>query len=144
MNYRFYNHIPKNEIMFGILQLHEDIFGDSSILIKKMESRRNLLIQVAFKDSKVIGYKIGYELSNDKFYSWLGGVDIHYRNSGIASKLMEDQHEHLKGKGYKIVQTKTKNKWRQMLILNIKNGFNVIDTYTDTNGEIKIILEKDL
>ena len=31
-----------------------------------------------------------------------------------------------------------------MLILNIKNGFDVIDTYTDKKGLHKIILEKNL
>ncbi|WNS77324.1 hypothetical protein RRV45_10165 [Bacillus sp. DTU_2020_1000418_1_SI_GHA_SEK_038] len=43
-----------------------------------------------------------------------------------------------------VVQTKTMNKWRNMLVLNIKNGFDVIDTYTDEKGIHKIILEKNL
>ncbi|GMB08267.1 hypothetical protein B1no1_09770 [Thermolongibacillus altinsuensis] len=46
--------------------------------------------------------------------------------------------------GTKFVRTKTKNKWRNMLILNIKHGFDVIGTYTDEKGEPKIILEKRL
>ncbi|CAH0346701.1 hypothetical protein BCI9360_03046 [Bacillus sp. CECT 9360] len=57
---------------------------------------------------------------------------------------MEKQHQYLKEIGYKVVQTKTMNKWRGMLILNIKSGFNVIDTYTDEKGLHKIILEKNL
>lgn len=36
------------------------------------------------------------------------------------------------------------NKWRGMLILNIKNGFDIIETYTDENGLHKIVLEKNL
>jgi len=63
---------------------------------------------------------------------------------GVASELMEKQHNYLIEKGYTIVQTKTMNKWRSMLILNIKSGFDVIDTYTDENGRHKIILEKIL
>lgn len=39
--------------------------------------------------------------------------------------LMEKQHTHLRANGFKVVQTKTKNKWRSMLILNIKSGFNI-------------------
>ena len=31
-----------------------------------------------------------------------------------------------------------------MLILNIKEGFDVIDVYTDDKGESKILLEKKL
>lgn len=57
---------------------------------------------------------------------------------------MEKQHQYLKETGYKVVQTKTMNRWRNMLILNIKNGFDVIDTYTDDKGLHKIRLEKRL
>jgi GNAT superfamily N-acetyltransferase len=95
-------------------------------------------------DKKVIGYKIGYEIDRNKFYSWLGGVDSKYRKHGVATKLMEKQHQYLKGNGYNIVQTKTMNKWRSMLVLNIKNGFDVIETYTDEKGLHKIVLEKSL
>lgn len=142
--YIYFKSIPDTKILDGILQLHNSIFGDSDNLVKQMESKSKLLINVAIKGTKVIGYKIGYELDNDKFYSWLGGVDKNYRNYGVASKLMEKQHQYLKENGFSIVQTKTKNKWRNMLILNIKSGFDVIGTYTDEKGEPKIILEKKL
>jgi hypothetical protein len=46
--------------------------------------------------------------------------------------------------GYEVVRTHTKNKWRSMLILNLRHGFDVIGTYTDNRGEPKIILEKRL
>ncbi len=36
------------------------------------------------------------------------------------------------------------NKWRSMLVLNIKNGLDVIDTYIDEKGLYKIILERKL
>lgn len=87
---------------------------------------------------------INNKFYNNKFYSWLGGVDPDYRKHGIALTLMEKQHEYLRKNGYKVVQTKTMNKWRNMLILNIKNGFNIIETYTDDNGLQKIVLEKTL
>jgi hypothetical protein len=51
---------------------------------------------------------------------------------------------HAEESGYKAVQTQTKNMWRSMLILNIKNGFDIIGTYTDNEGETKIIIEKML
>ena len=139
-----YSSIPDNSIVEGIMSLHRSIFGDSNDLVYKMESKKNLLINVAIKDTHVVGYKIGYELNHDKFYSWLGGVDKDFRKYGVASKLMDIQHQYLKENGYKIVQTKTMNKWKNMLILNIKKGFDVISTYTDEKGEIKVILEKSL
>ncbi|WP_404458612.1 GNAT family N-acetyltransferase [Oceanobacillus kapialis] len=109
-----------------------------------MASKPPLLIVIAMDDESVIGYKIGYELDENKFYSWLGGVNPKYRNRGIASSLMKEQHQYLEENEYKIVQTKTMNRWRGMLVLNIKNGFDVIETYTDDKGRHKIVLEKEL
>lgn len=136
--------MPDTDILIGILELHKSNFNTSEDLINKMVSKPKLLVITAMDDKKVIGYKIGYELNKDKFYSWLGGVDINYRKSGIATKLMENQHLYLKANGYSIVQTKTMNKWRSMLVLNIKSGFDIIETYVDPKGLHKIVLEKSL
>jgi hypothetical protein len=57
---------------------------------------------------------------------------------------MKKQHQYLRDNSYYVVQTKTMNKWRNMLILNIKSGFDIIDTYTDKKGQLKIVLEKNL
>ncbi|WP_084157577.1 GNAT family N-acetyltransferase [Oceanobacillus manasiensis] len=43
-------------------------------------------------------------------------MDPNYRNHGIATELMEQQHHYLKEKGYKIVQTKTMNEYSRHLI----------------------------
>ncbi|MCM3409649.1 MULTISPECIES: GNAT family N-acetyltransferase [Bacillaceae] len=144
IDYFIFNSIPNKDVLNGIIELHKVIFATSDDLINKMVNKPKLLVIIAMNDTKVIGYKIGYELDNNKYYSWLGGVDTYYRKHGIASELMERQHQYLKENGYSIVQTKTMNKWRNMLVLNIKNGFDVIDTYTDEKGLHKIILEKKL
>jgi predicted GNAT superfamily acetyltransferase len=122
-DYTIYHSIPDTTLMEGILKLHKDIFGTSDNLINKMTSKPQLLVIIAMDGQKVIGYKIGYEIDSNKFYSWLGGVDTNYRKYGVATMLMNNQHQYLKEKGYSIVQTKTMNKWRSMLVLNIKNGF---------------------
>ncbi|MBO9129557.1 GNAT family N-acetyltransferase [Bacillus sp. 165] len=130
--------------MERITKLYNSVFDSEDDLIIKMKDKPKLLLNIALDNQKVVGFKIGYELNNNKFYSWLGGVDPHYRKHGIASMLMEQQHQYLKEHGYKVVQTKTMNRWRSMLVLNIKNGFDVIETYTDDKGLHKIILEKNL
>lgn len=135
---------PDSEVLKQILILHENIFKDSDTLVSKAQSKSKLLFTIGLEKGEVVGYKIGYELNPDCFYSWLGGVNENHRNKGIASKLMHQQHLYLKEKGYKNVQTKTKNSWRDMLILNIKNGFDVIGTNTDNSDDPKIILEKSL
>ena len=53
-------------------------------------------------------------------------------------------HQHLRQAGYRKVQTKTMNRWRNMLLLNIQYGFDIVDTFTDARGSFKIVLEKDL
>lgn len=146
MGYEYitYNSIPEDDILEDILKLHKDIFGTSDDLINKMLSKPKLLVLTAVDGKHVIGYKIGYEIERTKFYSWLGGIDSNYRKQGIASMLMEKQHQYLRDNGYNVVQTKTMNKWRNMLILNIKSGFDIINTYTDEKGLHKIVLEKNL
>lgn len=144
IDYEVYSCIPEKGILEGILDVHRVIFDPTDGFIEKLQNKPQLLFSVAFKGSKVIGYKIGYELTTEKFYSWLGGVHPDYRHLGVASMLMKIQHRYLKDSGYKTVQTKTLNKWRNMLILNIKCGFDITGTYTDRHGKLKIVLEKEL
>ncbi|WHX42588.1 GNAT family N-acetyltransferase [Mesobacillus sp. AQ2] len=144
IKYLIYNSLPNEEVLTELISLHSRVFNTSEDLAAKMAIKPQLLIITAITGTKVVGYKIGYELKKDKFYSWLGGVDPDFRAHGIASELMQRQHKHLMEKGYRIIQTKTMNKWRGMLILNIKSGFDIIDTYIDEKGLHKIILEKQL
>ena len=144
MKYNIFNAIPEMNILNEIVNLHCSIFGSADDLINKMSTKPELLIITAQAGERLVGYKIGYELDKDKFYSWLGGVNSDYRNHGVASRLMEKQHRYLIDAGYCVVQTKTMNKWRSMLILNIKNGFDIIETYIDEKGFHKIVLEKNL
>ncbi|WP_153462009.1 GNAT family N-acetyltransferase [Sediminibacillus terrae] len=136
--------IPEQTVLEGILLLHDSIFGDAYDLAEKINKRQKLLFTLAYDHDSVIGYKIGYPCDEKKFYSWLGGVNANYRNMGIASALMDHQHVYLREKGYGRVQTKTMNRWRSMLLLNIKTGFDITDTYLDKSGELKIVLEKEL
>jgi predicted GNAT superfamily acetyltransferase len=87
---------------------------------------------------------MGYRIEPQKFYSWIGGVDADYRERGIAAELMRRQHDRCRRSGYKTIQTKTLNRFRSMLVLNIKNGFDITAVYLDERGELKIVLEKRL
>ncbi|QQE81454.1 GNAT family N-acetyltransferase [Alicyclobacillus sp. SO9] len=124
--------------------LHSTIFRPqgTDAIEEELSSKPNFLILVALANQQVVGYKIGYQERRTRFYSWLGGVHPEYRGQGIASELMLRQHEWCRSQGYTVVRTQTKNKWRSMLILNLRHGFDVVGTYTDKHGEPKIILEK--
>ncbi|MFC4411798.1 GNAT family N-acetyltransferase [Chungangia koreensis] len=143
MEYKLYTEIPESKIMDGILKIHQEIFEDTT-LPEKAESKEKILFFVAVEDGRVAGYKIGYEVTDDHFYSWYGAVNPEDRGKGIATELMKRQHTYLKDIGYKIVSTKTRNKWREMLILNIKHGFDVMETFVDGDGIHRIVLEKQL
>ena len=136
--------MPDEQTMDGILQLHNHIFANADELVEKVALRPNVLFVVAIEENKVVGYKIGYSLSEDRYYSWYGAVHEEYRGRGIASKLMELQHQLVKDAGYETIETKTRNKWRSMLILNIKHGFDITETFTDDDGIHRIVLEKKL
>ena len=144
IRYQKFEELPNLEVIESIAKIHKEIFGGPDYWLEKLKSKQKVLINVALKDSEVIGFKIGYALDETTFYSWLGGVSSHYRSYGVASELMKQQHTNLKEMGYEIVQTKTMNKWRNMLLLNIRNGFDIVGTETDERGELKIILEKKL
>jgi hypothetical protein len=63
---------------------------------------------------------------------------------GIASGLMSRQHDWCRAHGFAKVRTKTLNQWRNMLILNLKHGFEITETYPGTDGKLRIVLEKQL
>jgi GNAT superfamily N-acetyltransferase len=128
----------------GLQELYRMIFNENREGRIVPPTMNKLYVWLAKEGDTTVGFKIGYELKSGKYYSWLGGVHPDYRGNGIAGRLMEIQHDWCKANGYKTVQTKTKNFWRNMLILNIKSGFDIIGTYTDSFGEPKIILEKKL
>lgn len=109
----------------------------------QLAKRRGLLLLLARVEGEVVGFKLGYRVNSETFYSWLGGVRPDFRGLAIASRLMLTQHEWCRRKGYKKVLTKTQNLYRDMLILNLKHGFSVTATETSRRG-LKIVLEKEL
>lgn len=128
----------------SLWDLHQQVFGNSftkrvsNEIFKKIGPH----ILLALQDSKVVGFKIGYESKPRVFYSWSGAVSEDFQGRGIGKHLMKLQHEWCRAQGYEKIQTKTKNKWKSMLILNLKNGFKVEGTYLDEWNETKIVLEK--
>ncbi|MES2770350.1 MAG: GNAT family N-acetyltransferase [Bdellovibrionota bacterium] len=139
------------EHYIGFRKMHVETFGEESTL--KMEEelprKRNCHLWIAYDISqppgeRVLGFKLGYEMEVDEYYSWRGSVSPKCRKTGIGSALMIAQHDWCKEMGYKRIQTRTRNQWKDMLILNLKHGFNISGTILDENNRTKIILEKDL
>jgi hypothetical protein len=66
------------------------------------------------------------------------------RNLGIAKQLAQLQEEKVKAKGYQTLRTKSMNRFKPMVILNLKNGFDIKSVYTNDVGQTKIVFEKPL
>jgi GNAT superfamily N-acetyltransferase len=119
---------------------------------RELRGRRGLCILFAVRAAQaagaspiVCGYKVGYEMTAQIFFSYLGGVRPEYRGQGIASRLMAEQHRTAREWGYSIVRTHTHNEFRSMLLLNIKSGFDVTGVnYKSGARDLSIILEKTL
>lgn len=125
--------------------LMKQIFGewDPKWFHSTFDHQKDFFLLVASIEGKAVGFKLGYEISSTEFYSWLGGVLPEFRGIGIAKDLLDAQHEWCRQKGYKKIETKTQNRFRDMLLLNIRAGFDVVG-YHDTKDGPKILLEKNL
>lgn len=148
INYKLETELLNIPKLRELLDLYETIF-DSSMptngFIYEVENQRKLLFNLAYsKNDQLIGFKVGYEKKHCSFYSWLGGVKEEFRGRGIATKLMQDQHRWLIENHYKSITTHTANHFKEMLILNLKNGFDVTGTNINSKGEQRLILRKDL
>ncbi|MFJ7972148.1 GNAT family N-acetyltransferase [Psychrobacillus sp. NPDC096389] len=144
MEYTYYQETPETDVLNGIMELPKHVFEGAELKLEELTEKKNLLIFVAIDSKRVIGFKMGYEFNDHTFYSWLGGVHSDYRGKGIASELMHRQHEKIKSLGYPKVRTISRNKRRAMLLLNIKFGFDVVETFVSKKGTHKIVLEKEL
>jgi len=136
------------ELLDSMCDLENRIFDEPysrEKLKRKCSTKPGLIGLIAFKDGQPAAFKVGYEMSERLYYSWLGGVAPEYRRQGLARQLMELQHKVVTEAGYKTVRTHTFNKFREMLILNIRCGFNIVGVINDSaDKELTIVLDKSL
>tara|TARA_R110002126_G_scaffold285314_2_gene435571 strand:- start:5164 stop:5604 length:441 start_codon:yes stop_codon:yes gene_type:complete len=103
------------------------------------------LILVAKFEGALIGYKVGYQLTEDTFYSWLGGVIPEHRKQGVATLLLNYQEKWARDSGYKEIKVKSMNRFPGMLKLLILNGYEIVGVDKSVCGsEGKIVFLKRL
>ncbi|MEP1095170.1 MAG: GNAT family N-acetyltransferase [Cyclobacteriaceae bacterium] len=117
----------------------------------KEELRKRLLVAnlmlVAEMNEQLVGFKCGYERESGtkKFYSWLGGVLPRHRNKGVAESLLKKMEEWCLERGYEVLEFKTFNEHKGMLIFSIKSGFEIVDVrYSEKDDRKRIVLQKEL
>lgn len=134
------------QITAELTKIYPQIFEsfNAAKFFRKFDYHFDFLILMAYWDGEIAGFKIGYGQDPDLFYSWTGGVLPSYRRKNIARELMHNQHNWCRQKGYKRIETRTRNKFPAMLKLNIDSGFQIVGSFTDTDQTPKIILRKEL
>ncbi len=103
------------------------------------------LILIAKLGEVPVGYKVGYQLTEDIFYSWLGGVIPEHRQHGVATSLLNYQERWVRDSGYKQIKVKSMNRFPMMLNLLISNGYKIIGIEKRVGiFERKILFVKEL
>ncbi|MDT7831530.1 GNAT family N-acetyltransferase [Flavobacteriaceae bacterium S356] len=145
-SYQVISEVPDQNILDALLHLYAELFEDAKLdfFVDRVQTKENLIIILCYHENELIGFKLGYRYNDHTFYSWVGGVLPRFRKQGIAQKLMELQHSSAKKKGYQKARTKSMNRFKPMMILNLKNGFEIVKIYTNDSGQTKIIFEKSL
>jgi len=111
---------------------------------KRLNHRTHLILQANF-EGKAAGFKVGYELDEGIFYSWVGGVLPMYRRKGIAQALADDMETWLLQHNYHTLRMKTHNRFKNMLLFAIGNGFDIIKVEEKDDPKFhRILLEKKL
>jgi predicted GNAT superfamily acetyltransferase len=146
ISYKTIKGIPDGNTYQELAILYTTLFKDADLEFFKQRINGQLkaLYVLAYNDNKLIGFKIGYPYNDDTFYSWVGGVHPKYRKQGIARQLAKLQEDYVKNNGFVKLRTKSMNPFKPMMILNLKNGYNITNIYTNTKGQTKIVFEKQL
>ncbi len=111
------------EVVGVVAEIEEFIVKESEqSLFKRLEGKRHLIL-VAEQQGQILGFKIGYELDSDIFYSWFGGVSPEARNMGLAQKMLDEQENWVRNKGYQEVKVKSRNQFPAMLRLLLRNNY---------------------
>lgn len=121
---------------------------EQATTLERLQSRLDgavSLILVAKLEGALVGYKVGYQLTEETFYSWLGGVIPEQRKHGVATLLLNYQEKWVLNSGYKQIKVKSMNRFPGMLNLLISNGYEIVDIEESVCGsEGKIVFLKRL
>lgn len=91
---------------------------------ERLEGRPFLALLVRDGET-IVGYKVGYAETRERFYSWVGGVHPEYRGQGLARTMMRRQEEWCREHGFASIGVKSENRFRAMLIFLLKEGYDI-------------------
>lgn len=108
-----------------IRRLNVAIFDDDNII--NTFDRDDILLLVAWSGETPVGFKIGYRLDDETFYSAKGGVCEAYRRNSIARALLYAMLDVVEACGYeRFVYDTFPNKHPGMTVMGLDEGFTVV------------------
>ncbi|MDR9826962.1 GNAT family N-acetyltransferase [Vibrio sp. FNV 38] len=121
-------HGSLQEVVSVIAQIKEFARGESvASLAQRLDDKQDVLILVAEDNKQLLGFKIGYQVDQHVFYSWLGGVSPIARKKGVAQQLLDWQEAWVCKHNYSDLKVKSRNQFPGMLRLLIRNGYQIED-----------------
>ncbi|MEC9281412.1 MAG: GNAT family N-acetyltransferase [Bdellovibrionota bacterium] len=144
INYTELNDTVIKDIHFLDEQVFEKALSIEKIS-RELSTKHNISILITYVGDEPAAYKVGFERSSRMYYSWIGGVSPVHRGKGLAKELMNLQHDFARKHNYRVVCTQTDKRFKEMLILNLKCGFDVVGTIQSTgDSHLTLVLEKNL
>lgn len=110
-----------------VCRLNSLVFGpvDPDYVTWRMDRMPDVTSLSALHDGALVGFKLGYAMTRNRYYSWLGGVHPEFRGQGIADELMQRQHDWIARHGYSVVETAADQGNIAMARVNLRHGFSV-------------------
>ena len=131
-----------------ICELYNAVFRptrDVSFFQRRLEHHSCVLMMVAELDGRPVGFSCGYELRPTTYYTWLYGVLAEARRLGVASQLLAAEQAWAQDHRYEMARFECYNQHRPMLLLAIKNGYDIVGVRWDSGtANNLVIFEKNL
>lgn len=113
------------EVIAVVESIDEFVQGETIESLQLRLQGKKQLILVAEEEGTLLGFKIGYQLDDDTFYSWFGGVSPIARNKGVAQALLNEQERWVESQQYQFLKVKSRNQFPAMLRLLLRNGYAI-------------------
>ncbi|NMH66685.1 GNAT family N-acetyltransferase [Shewanella salipaludis] len=112
---------------------------------ERLPPRRSLLL-LAKIQGEPAGFKLGYALDDNTFYSWLGGVLPDFRQLGLGKALLTCQEDWARTRGYRNIQVKSRNRFPAMLCMLLSQQYRVTSLQTDARDTLdnRLTLNKNI
>ena len=145
IEYKVFEGVLEDQVLDWVADVNGKVFdfGETKEnLSAALQGRSKIVTCLAFDNGKPIGFKLGFAERPYYFESWRGGVLEEYRGNGIAKELSKQQHSVCKRLGFRFVTTITHNQNIPMIIVNLRNGFEIVGTYFDRREHVKVLFQK--